>query len=477
MDMKVVGPIVLVLIIVGTMIAPWVSNALKVDTSEPTPFPDVFSTPVDTTQYTFYAEMVDGNIFELADSYPLLGYTDETNIIVVQERILALGSIMRLDKPAFRDPDSSREKFMPFFAEVIPLKDRNMAAIVLELEASGILEDIEYGRTGFVKIPTVLHVRAYPDDLNIERDVNFAQPFVFAQFDADALIGDRLQLDVVFNMVGDELLKESVQAQSRVNISASPEKHTSTFETKISKLEETLGFDESVSFTGFKESEMETALLEVTGIEGIDFNMELQDSFFGLLAAPEAEDINSLKQDLNAALSSLENVSSIFFFPDDSSINMRAGFVEGSYAELRPVVIEAIDSVLGETDYNFEDPTARLTALIEFSGDANIIAFTAATKMNEFDALVPIWQDAFFRAESLKDDETGEEFALVTEDAEQKIRVRPGSTEGQSILVEVIFPTIRKEIIWSDGFSRLLGYPDEMSVGEVGESEDSNSVL
>lgn len=247
MEKKVLGPLLLVILIVGSMISWGILELKKQQEEQPlTPEQPTEPTPENFPQIAFYADDVDANIHELAALYPIYGFTNETNLMNVAQSIQSLESVERVFSPEFYDPVPEKERFMPFYAEIVPTRDSNIERVMEEIESEGILTELEAYRKAVVKIPQKLTLYSLQRDLNISRDHNFEEPFAICTVTTDSMVGDRLKIRLILSMRGDQVLRETMEAYMKENLSAMPQIHQAMVAEKISSIDRMLGFERSV---------------------------------------------------------------------------------------------------------------------------------------------------------------------------------------------------------------------------------------
>lgn len=449
MDKKLVGPLVLVILIVGSMIVPWVTHALGQSGNKkgPSETPAPLETPADNSKVDFFAEGVDANIQELSQVYPLRGYTDKTNLAVMVESIQSLESVSRISNPKFGNPEKGKKRFMPFSAEIVPARDSNIEEVKRDLNEKSILTDIVVFRKAMVKLPVHIKVKSLKQDLNISRDINLEEPFASCIVLTDSKTGDHLKVTLYLQMAGQQLIKETLQGSMEKNLSAQPKYHEAELETSISRLENSLGFGGWIPYTGFDENKVRHELSDLNGVESADFKAVVRGNSFGVnVAISGNKDVNKLKEDLNTALLGVSGVKKVFFDSDKNKLSAHASFEQGKYSEIRPAVLKALGSAF--KDYNFElvDPTASVNGNAKFS-DANAsteIALKASAVLSGYGIKVRILQDAFFDANVLPSSDGN--FAVPAGQQEMPLKVPPGTKAGDRVKVKVYFTTIRGKI-------------------------------
>lgn len=449
MDKKLVGPLVLIVLIVGSMVVPWVTHALKPAGNHTTPSetPVPGETPADNSKVAFFAQGVDANIQELSQVYPLQGYTDKTNLATMIESIQRLESVSRVLNPKFGNPERGRERFMPFSAEIVPSRDSNIEEVKRELVENSILSDVVAFRKAIVKLPVHIKVKSLKQDLNLSRDVSLEEPFASCIVVTNALVGDQLKVTLYLQMAGQRVLKETLQSSMEEDLSMQPKYHKAEFETSIARVENYLGFEELFPYNGFDRNNLKQSLLGVNGVETADFKLLLRESSFEVkMPLSGSEDANKLKKDLNAVLLPLPGVEKVSFALDENKLSAHAAFKQEAYATVRSGALKALKSTFPDSNFEFVDPKASIQGSVGFSADASAeeIAKNSHVVFQLFGLKPVIWQNTFFDANFLP--ATDGNFSVPEGQQEMPLRAKPGSKPGDAVKVNVYFSTIRGKI-------------------------------
>lgn len=450
MKKRLFGPLLLIVLIVGSIVGSAVIELTKGDNTEPTPNPTITPPPEDRKEIAFSAQNVDANLTELTEVHPIYGFTDETNLVEVVQAIQSLESVSRLRETKFHQPQKDKERFMPFSAEVIPVMDSNISTVKKQIREKNILTELKVFRKGVIKIPVHLKLHSIQRDLNIVRDHNFEEPFASCVVSSEAKTGDHLKVRLYLKMVGKEVIRESMQAEVMENLSSKPVLHKAMVDANISSMGKTLQFKEKVLRSELEEKAIEKDLNEIGGVESAEVNFSDLENAFSIELSPEQiTDLNSLKVDLNKHFSKLEGVKRVFFYEDSNGFEARVSFdLTKDYASLRPQALEVSETVLGDYNYEFVDPMVTVSGVIEFS-EVNTAKIVEGVKERlSFYGIEPdLKQQAFFKATNLKDQETGEEFPLPQEKQRMQIGVSPSLKPKDQISVQVSFYTVRGEVM------------------------------
>jgi len=453
MDKKVFGPLVLVLLIFGSLASMAIVELTKQEPEEPGngPGPTPPETPVDTTQIAFYAEDVDANITEFMELHPIHGYTDETNLAELVQALQGLESVSRIIGPRYLEPEPGKERFMPLDAEIVPAKDSNAWEFLEEAEAKGVLSEITAFRKAVVKIPVSVPLKSLSPDLNLSRDQNFEEPFVVSIVTLDSLVGDNLKIRLYLKMAGTQLLRETIEGEIMENLSSAPQFHQASLETEISRLEESLGFEARIAWNGFEGAALAGRLEELPGVDAAEAELFGTGNAFTIsLSRQGIEDINSLERDLNAEISAVDGVSIVFPSHDENTLELRITFdTSKDYATIRTLVGQAVESLLPDAVLEFTHPSANLQGSVSFPADQNtqMLALKSGSIFAEYGIESIPWRNAYFEAESLVDGATEEEFPLSEENREFPVRALAGAGLGDKMALQIVFYTIRGEVV------------------------------
>ena len=445
MEKKLVGPLVLIILIVGSIAVPWVTHVLKPNSNGPAPgeTPKPVETPVNHTKIAFFAQGLDANIHELSEVYPLRGYTDKTNFAGMVQSIQRLESVSRVLNPKFGNPEKGRKRFMPFSAEIVPARDSNIEEVKRELEEKSILTDVVAFRKAIVKLPVHIKVKSLKQDLNISRDVNLEEPFASCIVLPDAKEGDHLKITLYLQMAGQEVVKETLQGSMEQDLSTQPKYHEAELEAVISRVKNSLGFEGWIPYTGFDENQVKRDLADINGVESADFKLVLRGNSFGVNVALSGKDANKLKEDLNTTLLGVNGVKKVSFSLDKNRLSVHASFEQGKYAQLRPNALKALGSVLADHNFELVDPTASASGSVVFSdlNSSREVAIKSSAVLLNHSIRIKLWQDAFFDVNVLPTSDGN--FTVPPEQQEMPLRATPGTKPGNSVKVKVYFATVR----------------------------------
>ncbi|MFH1234147.1 MAG: hypothetical protein V1493_00870 [Candidatus Diapherotrites archaeon] len=448
MDKKAIGSIALVALILGSTIGWGMLELMSNQEQDGGGDVPIGPTPVEEQTIYFIAENIDANVFELSSLYPLKGYTDETNLAKVLEELNLLDSIDRLAAAEFQNPDPSKERFMPLYAEVIPAKDYNIGAVVEEITSKGILSDLAVSRKAVVKIPLRISMKSAQADLNLSKDVNFEEPFAGAIVSVDSMAGDELKVTLSLAMKGDIIARETMQAYMSDNISIYPVRRLAETSAKIARLDDFLGFENTIEYNGFDLNALKASLEGIAGIQKAEVSLEGIGGSFALDINAAGTDINAMKQDINSAFTALAGITNVQFTESEGKLNAVIAYdPETGYQAIRPLAVAEAEKLLAGKGYAFVDPSADLNCVLFFSEAVpSELALNAKAAVAAQGLDLNFWQQAFFDANSLADFQTGEEFVFPEDITELPVRVDPGAEIGQDLNVQILFQTTRKTI-------------------------------
>jgi hypothetical protein len=448
MDKKTIGSLVLVILILGATVSYLVPSQSSDGQQGAGGDVPVGPTPVEEPTIYFVAENVDANVFELSSLYPMKGYTNETNLATVLEALNSLDSIDRLAVAEFQNPEPSKERFMPLYAEVIPAKDYNIGAVVAEIRSKGILSDLAVSRKAVVKIPVLVSMKSAQADLNLSKDVNFEEPFAGAIVSIDSMVGDELKVSLSLAMKGDVISRETMQAYMSDNLSIYPVRRLAETSAKIARLDDFLGFENTIKYNGFDLNALKASLEGIGGIQKTELSLDLIGGSFALDINAAGTDLNALKQDINSAFSGMAGITAVAFTESEGKLNAVITYnPETGYAAIRPLALAEAEKILAGKGYSLVDPNADLNCLLFFSGALpSELALNAKEAVAAQGVDLNFWRQAFFDANSLTDFQTGEEFVFPEGISQLPVRVKPVSELGQDLNLQILFQTTRKTI-------------------------------
>jgi copper chaperone CopZ len=337
---------------------------------------------------------------------------------------------------------------MPLYAEVIPAKDYNIGAVVEEINSKGILSDLAVSRKAVVKIPLVISMKSVQADLNLSKDVNFEEPFAGAIVSIDSMVGDELKVTLSLAMKGNVISRETMQAYMSDNLSIYPVRRLAETSAKIARLDDFLGFDNTIKYNGFDLNALKASLEGIDGIQKAEISLEQIGGSFGLDINAAGTDINTMKLDVNSAFTALAGITKVALTESEGKLNANITYdPETGYAAIRPLALAEAEKILAGKNYAFVDPNADLNCVLFFSGLVpSEIALNAKAAMAVQGVDLNFWRQAFFDANSLADFQTGEEFVFPEGISELPVRVKPSSEIGRDLNLQILFQTTRKTI-------------------------------
>jgi hypothetical protein len=337
---------------------------------------------------------------------------------------------------------------MPLYAEVIPAKDYNIEAVVEEIKSKGILSDLQVSRKAVVKIPLRVSMKSAQADLNLSKDVNFDEPFAGAIVSIDSMVGDELMVQLSLAMKGDVISRETMQAYMSDNISIYPVRRLAETSAKIARLDDFLGFENTIKYNGFDLNALKASLEGIGGIQKTEISLEQIGGSFALDINAAGTDINTMKLDVNSAFTALTGITGVLFTESEGKLTAEITYdTEKGYTAIRPLALAEAEKILAGNGYSFVDPSADLNCILFFSEAVpSEIALNAKAAMAAQGVDLNFWQQAFFDANSLTDFQTGEEFVFPAGISQLPVRVKPGSEIGQDLNLQILFQTTRKTI-------------------------------
>jgi len=447
MEKKILGPLLIAVLIFGSMLSMVVLNNNNNDVGpggpsiEPTPTPPVESPPV-----AFNARGVDANVFELNSVFPVRGFTSETNILTVENKLTSLGSVDRVLSKQFENPVEGREDFMPVLAEL--LLSPNIEPAEARAEISTVLSGLEFYRMAVVKIPVGLD--AVPEGDANAVSISFAEPFASCIVGSDTLVGDELTIALSFYAQGEIPIRESVRGAMEENITAKPVKKTVFSEANISGISSMFGFDGEFYYAGFDVNSVKQEIESIKNIESVELGLASVQLAFSVSAdLTEGDDVNALKADLNSAFMAIDGIERVVFFEGDEFDSRIVYNQLNGYGAVRAQAIAAAETVFEGRIFKFTDPLAELHGSIDLSNSFDL-NFTETFLQVEsvfsfFNVSVPIWQPAMFDVNELIDPDTGLDFNLPTNSF--PVKVSPGTLPGDLVNVEVVLSIERGEVV------------------------------
>jgi len=447
---KIIFSVFLAAIIIGSVLSIAFSPRFK-PPEQPKPKP----TPQQPIE-SFKAEEIDANVEQLTSTYVLYGQTTIANPYELISKLKSIKSVREVYNPNYSKPEQNK---LAFFCDILLESDSNIESILKNIEEKGILSNAEAYVKAMLKLPAEITLHSV--DANKTKEFKFDKPFVIGVVSLATKPGDQLKVNLYLQLQGDALVKGSAKAYETKNLSATPRFYSQDVNAAIASLEPKFVIAEQFSYNGFDLNVLESELNGLDDVNNASLSLKLREYFYVSVPLQADENTEELKNDLNAAIRSIENINNVEFErPADSNILKIKIFFKSSEHKNYAYLKGAIASVLSEKgiEHSIENVDAFISATLSLrealqGEEAGKLSDSIKQLLSSYGIEASIAQPAKLTIETIIDPDKNIEIPLK-ENVDATLLA--GHSVGETVNVKVNFMLVREEVSYIEAMEPAL---------------------
>ncbi len=398
-----------------------------------------------------FSARVDANVLEIFPSFKMIAETKEFDIAKIDSALLQIDGVSQVNS-MFND---SGQGTVNYFADIsFDAKKTSFQKLTSEINEKTLSF---FNQTGFfpnalIEVPKKFVLEN--SDLNISKEFEPKDALFSAQIMPDTIKGDKIvaYLEIVFS--GEQPLSLSACYDKPIcrfevsNYSSQTGQHEALLSFPLASLEPKLSFSADADYSNkLDENSLKESILSIQDINSVELSFEPVYNAM-LLTINNPADSNALLQDLNNAIPTIKNVSSVEFVPGTSDLNAIISFSENAnITQLKDDVSQALSGLkIEKQNYFFTESTVTVSASIGLKTiEAKPIAEALKALLLSKKFSAKIYQPGTLKAEALTDLQTNERFSVDSNSIDALLFA--GHAIGDEIFASIMFSSQRGKLV------------------------------